>query len=306
MEPEDKESHDRGDELDFLDEKKDEGVEGKKEAAKDDDKSGDEDKEKEKERKQEHRIPKQRLDQEIAKRRAAEESAARRIEELEKQIVRQRESADVRRLESRVGQLDAALEKAMDEGDTKEARAIRAEIRATERLINRAEAAQQSIEAKQQAVAEVRYDLVLSRIEFEYPQINPDSDEFEASKAEECFELIEAFKSKGASPDQALARAVRYVLGPPRSALQVAEQELGKDGLRRAAADPKEERALEARKKIADATRRQPPAGRGVGVDSDRLGDHKKLTADEIARMSQKQFAKLDEDTLKALRGDEV
>ena len=66
----------------------------------------------------------------------------------------------------------------------------------------------------------------------------------------------------------------------------------------------KNARTLAARDKAASAAAQQPPDIAKVGVDSDKMGG--KLDAGKAIKLSQEQFAKLDDETLARLRGDEL
>lgn len=246
----------------------------------------------------EDRIPKARLDKEIQRRKLAEERAAERIKELEAQIQVQRRSADAEVLEKKIAELDDQYDDAIADGEKAKAKALKTEIRKLERDLNRVEANQQALAAKVAAVAELKYDMALSQIELDYPQLNPDGDDFDKEAAEEVSDLLDAYKIKGLSPDQALKKAVRYVLGPPKAAVEAASKDLERDGLRRA-------RAEDARKKVAEAAKATPADTKGVGEDSDKRGGGQPKAVD-IAKMTQAQFAKLDEEALRRARGDEL
>ena len=254
-------------------------------------------------------IPKARLDQEIGRRKRETEAAAAEIARLEAQLQQQRESADVRRLDARLQELDDARDAALTAGETDKAKALRAEMRRVERAITRAETMQVSIAAKEEAVAVVRYDFAVSQVEAEYPQLNPDLEGvFDESAAQEVADVMDAFKLKGMAPADAMRRAVRLVLGPPKAAVARAAEtpDPAKDGLRRTPQQEADARIEAARRKAVDAATRGAPNTRAVGANSDAMGGEKKLTADAIARLDQKKFAALDEETLRTLRGDDI
>lgn len=255
------------------------------------------------------RIPKERLDQEIAKRRAAEQRFAEREAQLVAQIEQQKKDANVETLEKEIAKLDEQYDDAIADGEKAKAREIKVKMRDLERKLNRAEAVQASIQSKQAAVAEIRYDMAVSQVEMDYPMLNPDlEDTFDGEKAAEVMDMMDAFKLKGLPPDVALRRAVRYVMGPPPRLQEKAEVEVPdpeKDGLRRKDA-MKQERAAEGRRKAADAVTRQPPSTAKLGQDSDKMGESGKPSAAFVAKLSQEQFAKLDEETKARLRGDDL
>jgi len=248
------------------------------------------------------RIPKERLDQEIAKRRAAEQRAAERIQELERQIQAQRQSANVTDIEKKIAELDEKYDDAISEGEKSKAKEFRTEIRRLERDLSRAEATNAALNAKQAAVNELRYDMALSQVEMDYPELNPDDEEnFAPEQAQEVADLIDALKAKGNSPDAALRKAVKYVMGPPKRAKEAADKadrDVERDGLRR-------QREEDARKKVADAARRQP-ARTDEGLDHDKAGTGGKMTAQQISKMSHDEFVKIDEEALRRARGDDL
>ena len=106
-----------------------------------------------------------------------------------------------------------------------------------------------------------------------------------------------AFVKAGQKRADALAKAVKYVLGAPPAA--------GKAGDDDKAKELADQRAAEARKKAAEANKKQPPDGKNVGLDSDKAGGGKGGDVD-VLRLSQDKFAKLDEETKAKLRGDTI
>jgi hypothetical protein len=243
------------------------------------------------------RIPKERLDQEIQKRRNAEQRAAERINELERELASRTSSADIAQLEQDVAALDDQYDEAIADGERGKAKEIKAQIRVLERQIQRAETGLAAANAKVAAVAELKYDMALSQVELDYPALNPDSAEFDRDATAEVAELIDSFKLKGMDPSAALRKAVKYVLGAPTKAAED-NRNVERDGLREA-------KASEARRKAADAIARTPANLAKSGKDSDTAGGALP-DARAVAKMSQDEFSKLD-DTMKArLRGDDI
>ena len=106
--------------------------------------------------------------------------------------------------------------------------------------------------------------------------------------------MLNAFVKSGTKRSEALAKAVRYVLGaPPEQKVSDAAKALA------------EERAKKAREKAAEADKKQPPSSAKVGLDSDKAGKGGEQGID-VMRMSQDKFSKLDEETKARLRGDEL
>ena len=103
--------------------------------------------------------------------------------------------------------------------------------------------------------------------------------------------LMSAFVARGFTRHAALNKAVKYVVGN-------APKMEDTDVLRKA-------RDLEARKKTADALKKTPPNMSKTGLDSDKAGGSGKHGID-VMKLNQEKFAKLDEETKAALRGDEL
>src|SRR5690606_1554678 len=111
--------------------------------------------------------------------------------------------------------------------------------------------------------------------------------------------LLEAFMARGFARHVALQKAVRYVMGPAPTAKK------GKGDDNAEAEALKQRRAEEARKKAAEADKQQPASTAKVGLDSDKAGKGGDGRID-VMRLSQEQFAELEEAELARLRGDEV
>ena len=151
--------------------------------------------------------------------------------------------------------------------------------------------------ARKAAIDEMSYNAQLAGYEAKYPALNPEHEDFDEDKTDEVATLLNAFVKSGQKRADALAKAVKYVLGAPRS---------GKaDDADDKAKELADHRAAEARKKAADANKKQPPNGKDVGLGSDKAGGGKGGDVD-VLRLSQDKFAKLDEETKAKLRGDVI
>lgn len=275
-----------------------EGGEGEETAEEKAEREAEEKAQKEKEEREARiRIPKKRFDEAQRKARDREAVLNARIQELEKAVGGKKDDDELSNLQKGVKELRDKYEDLLLEGKKDEARKARADLEAAQDKLSDYKAAATSNAARREAVDTLRYEEALAKLEQSYPVLNPDNDEtFDEEKVAEVSELMKAImKSQGLQRHVALAKAARYVLGPPASK---------SDGLR----DPEEvrkQREADARKKAADANKRQPADTGKAGKDSDKDGGGADGKID-IMKLSKSAFDKLSEDKLAALRGDEV
>lgn len=267
----------------------------KKEAEKEEDpeKKADEDEHPEKERSKV--IPRERFDKAQEKARAREEALQAKIADLEKQTSAQRMSADVQKLNFAIEDLQEKYEDAVLDGKKEDARAIRKELAKLQDVMIEVKTQVSSEAAKRETIQELKYDAALAKAEVDHPELNPDSDQYDPALTDEVGVLLESFVLRGFTRDVALGKAVRYVVGAP------AKRDPDNIDPKKVAAD----RAAEARKKAADAVKKQPPAIDRAGIDSDKGGSKEGKDID-IMRISQERFAKIDDETLSRLRGDSL
>jgi hypothetical protein len=234
------------------------------------------------------KVPKARLDQEIAKRRAAEDRALA----AEGKVNARSAAADVVKMERDLAELDDKYDTAISDGDKAEAKKLKTEMRVIERQISRAESSADAARAQYQAVDTLKYDMLLERLEERHPVLNEDSDEFDKEVASEVVDLMAALQKNGLSRTDALKRAVKYVV---REAPDKKDE--GTSGLR-----TKDQRAEDTKKRALDAIARTPGDNRRVG----KVTAGAEAAARTVAQMSQSEFAKMDDAALAKLRGDEI
>lgn len=239
------------------------------------------------------RIPKERFDEALSKARSREEALNQRIAELEGRIQTGAKKAETSEMQTQLEELQDKYEEFLVDGDRTNAKKIRAQIDKLRDDLIDARTSAKSDAARKAAIEELKYDSLLAKLEGDYADINPDSENYSQEKTEEVGVLLEAFVARGFTRHSALEKAVKYVLGPVKK-----EPTDDSDVIR-------EERATKARKKTADAVKKQPPSTTKIGVDSDKAGA-KNAAGVDILRLSQDQFAELDEKTLAQLRGDDV
>ena len=240
------------------------------------------------------RIPKSRFDEAQAKARAREQALLEEIERLksgQQATAAQKAVSDMR---SKIEELQDKYEDLILDGKKDEARKVRKQVDALREELVEYQTSVKSDAARRAAVEELSYNAQLAGFEAKYPALNPEHEDFDEDLTNEVATLLNAFVKSGIKRADALAKAVRYVLGPPP------EQKVSD-----AAKALAEERAKKAREKAAEADKKQPPSSAKVGLDSDKAGKGGELSID-VMRMSQEKFAKLDEETKAKLRGDEL
>lgn len=240
------------------------------------------------------RIPKSRFDEVQAKARAREQALLEEIERLKGGQQASATQQAVTDMRSKVEELQDKYEDLILDGKKDEARKVRKQVDALREELIEYQTSVKSDAARKGAIEELSYNAQLANFESKYPALNPEHEAFSEEQTNEVATLLNAFVSSGTKRADALAKAVRYVLGsPPEQKVPDAAKTLA------------EERARKAREKAAAADTKQPPSTSKVGLDSDKAGKEGALGID-VMRMSQDKFAKLDEETKAKLRGDEI
>ena len=206
----------------------------------------------------------------------------------------------VHNAEKNLLQLETQYNKLLADGEIEKATSKMTEIRRLERSINEYMSDAKTQRATEAAVERVRYDTILDRLESAYPEINPDSADYDEATYKDVIDLFNAFSAKGDIPSLALQKSVKFVLGAttakeraatevtPRASKEVIE------GARKAAAVGRN----------ISAAKGTPPLTNKIGLNSDEKGGG--LTPEGLMKMSQSDFAKLGEKDLSRLRGDEL
>lgn len=240
------------------------------------------------------RIPKSRFDEAQAKARAREQAL---LEEIEKLKGGQQASATqkaVSDMKSKIEELQDKYEDLILDGRKDEARKVRKQVDAMREDLVEYQTSVKSDAARKAAVEELTYNAQLAGFEAKYPALNPEHEDFDEDQTNEVAALLSAFVKSGTKRAEALAKAVKYVLGnPPEQKVSDAAKALA------------EERAKKARERAAEADKKQPPSSAKIGLDSDKAGKGGEQGID-VMRMSQDKFSKLDEETKAKLRGDEL
>lgn len=251
----------------------------------------------EEEKKKRIRIPKSRFDEALGKAKQREQALLDEIEKLKGGQQASATAKAVRDMRDEIDKLQDKYEDLILDGKKEEARKVRRHVEALRDELSEYQTNTKSEAARKAAIDEMSYNAQLAGYEAKYPALNPEHEDFDEDKTDEVATLLTAFVKSGQKRADALAKAVKYVLGAPPAAGKG-----GDDDKTKGLAD---QRAAEARKKAADANKKQPPNGKDVGLDSDKAGGGKGGDVD-VLRLSQDKFAKLDEETKAKLRGDEV
>lgn len=251
----------------------------------------------EEERRKRVRIPKARFDEALGKAKAREQALLDEIEKLKGGQQAAATTKAVGEMRSKIDELQDKYEDLILDGKKDEARKVRRQVDELRDALSEYQTNTKSEAARKAAIDEMSYNAQLAGYEAKYPALNPEHEEFDEDTTDEVATLLNAFVKAGQKRADALAKAIKYVLGAPPAA--------GKGGDGDKAKELADQRAAEARKKAADANKKQPPDGKNVGLDSDKAGGGKGGDVD-IMRLSQDKFAKLDEETLSKLRGDDV
>lgn len=250
--------------------------------------------------KKDTRIPLSRHEKILQKERDARQAVERELKKYQGGAQVADLNADIKKAEDTVSVLEKEYAKLITDGESEKAAAKMAEIRRTEREINEAKNDAKIASAVARATENVRYSTALERIESEYPVLNEDHDDFDEEVFGEVVELMNGYKAQGYTPTDALQKAVKKELGA-----KTAAQKKVVDTTPRV--DPKDvaaARKKEAATKTANAVESTPASTAKVGVDSDKIGGS--LSAKAIMGMNQKDFAKLPDEALARLRGDEL
>lgn len=251
----------------------------------------------EEEKKKRIRIPKSRFDEALGKAKQREQALLDEIEKLKGGQQASATAKAVKDMRAKIDELQDKYEDLILDGKKDEARKVRRQVDELREDLTEYQTNTKSEAARKAAIDEMSYNAQLAGYEAKYPALNPEHEDFDEDKTDEVATLLNAFVKAGQKRADALAKAVKYVLGAPPAAGK------GDDGDKsKGLAD---QRAAEARKKAAEANKKQPPDGKNVGLDSDKAGGGKGGDVD-VLRLSQDKFAKLDEETKAKLRGDTI
>lgn len=240
------------------------------------------------------RIPKHRLDEVVTKSKAREQALLEEIDRLKGGAQAVDFNKGITDLRAKISDLTDKYEDALLDGKKVEAKAARKQLDLLRDELLETQTAVKSTAAQRAAVDEVTFNSQLASVEATYDVLNPENPKYDDDKAREVVRLMNALIAVKSPRAKALTEAVHYVMGPPPAFK-------GEDK----SAEIAKQRAEAARRKAAEADKKQPANAADVGVNSDRLGGGAPQSAD-VMKMTQVQFSKLTEDNLARLRGDIV
>lgn len=255
-----------------------------------------EDKPKAKGKKDNRVIPRERLNQEIAKRKEERARLEAENTRLREQLARDETVKKLSGIESEIGTLEESYSKLSAEGQVDKAADVLKQIRMKERELLRLESSAMTDRARSAAKEEIRVETLVETLTEQYPVIDPAAEEYD----QDVVDMIEGLRSRymqaGHAPSAALKAAATKVLG--RMAAKD-DEPAPKKGL--AGAPKAAEKTAAAVKKAVDASKRQP-AKAEVGIDHDKRGAA--YSAEKIAKMSEAEYDKLPEHVKAKARGD--
>lgn len=248
-------------------------------------------------------IPKERFDEQRMKAKERETALMDRIKALEAGVVRDVQAQDVTKLDGEIKELETKYQQALDDGDKTLAIETMRSIRLKERQISEASVEHKTDRARALAVEEFKVDMLIERMEQDFPVLNPSDEAYDQEVVDEVVLLRSGFEKSGMSSSAALTKAIKYVMATVVKAEPGAEDEAPKDEKAKGLGGAKAaERRAEQLKKNLEAADKQPAKLTDVGLDS-----HKKGGGESTAKpseMTPEEYSALPESTRAKLRGD--
>lgn len=239
-------------------------------------------------------IPKARFDELRRKKDAQIEAAENRARELEEKLKLTEGPATVQEAEAILEQKIELHQNLLADGKLAEAKGIFKEINALNRRIARLEIQPVVQNLAHEAVRADTLEGVIDMYTSEFPEFREGSKEFDQELVNEVAELQTAFQAMGHSPAKALKKAADMVIKANQLS---ASSDRGAEPEKKGKASDRKAAAV---KTNVDVAGRQPPGLSTVGTDSDKMG----ASNIDVSSLSQEAFSKIDENTLKRLRGD--
>jgi len=245
------------------------------------------------ETKKQHMIPKDRLDQELAKRRQLEN----RLKELEEKAKTTETPAP--HAEFDFDDAETRYMTAVLDGETDKAKQIRAEIRQMERAQLQAELQSSMQETSQRTQAQIRLDQAVQDVTSKFPELDVNGEAPNQDLINETNELMSGFLNAGYDPVDALNKAVGYTTASLGLNAPVNEPAVIPGAVdKKVVADKTAKKTADSAAKKAKAQEQQPPK---LGGESQRSRDDNVV---DIFQMSDKELNQLSDEQLRKLRGD--
>ena len=247
--------------------------------------------ENEADKKKQHMIPKDRLDQELAKRRQLEN----KLKELEEKAVEKPQAT----VEFDFDDAEAKYMEAVLDGETDKAKQIRAEIRTMERQQMQLELQNSMQQTSQQTQAQIRLEAAVKEVTTAHPYLDLNSPDANQDLINETNELMSGFLNAGYDAVDALNKAVGYTTQSMGINAPVGEEAVIPNAVdKKVVADKVAKKTADSAAKKAQAANQQPPK---LGGESQRSRDDNVV---DIFKMSDKELNQLSEEQLRKLRGD--
>lgn len=245
----------------------------------------------------EHRVPKARFDQAVNKER---ERAAALEAELSRYRTREQQQAQAANFEESQAKVKEMLKQhssLLADGDLDKASEVMENVLQLRDDMSQARAQAMADNARNSARNEVKYDATVERLEATYPEINPDSPDFDETAVKRVQAMVSGImQTQGKDAASALLEATDILLKPAKEAQTLRDkpsEEAAEAGLRRTQA--------QIDKNIKTAAQ-QPPATKDLGKDHDATGGA--LNAAAVAQMSWEEFMAVPDAELSKMRGD--
>lgn len=250
------------------------------------------------------RIPLSRHEAILAKERERREQLETQLKGFQGQQAVVKTNEEISKRETKIGELEAEMAKAQADGEHAKVAKLMRDIRTLDREVMALDSEAKIAAAEARAVESARYRVTLERIEEQYPILNEDSPDFDEEVYKEVVDLMKAYRAAGRTPADALQRAVKKELGASTYAQKQATTVKPRVDEEDLQAKTKAERTAAATDKTLKALKQPSTAVAKTGINSNDAGAAR--TAKDVIKMSQSDFAKLDEKELAKLRGDEV
>jgi hypothetical protein len=244
-----------------------------------------------------HMIPKTRFDQAVQKERNEKAELAQRLKQYETRAQQQQEAENFEESQKKVKELLKQHSSLLADGELDKASDVMEEVLQLRDDMQNARMTKQADNARNSAKIEVQYDATVTQLEAEYPEINPESEDFDQDAVRRVQMMVTGImQNEGKNPAEALREATDILLKPAKQATTLREkpsEEAVESGLRRT------QQQID---KNLKASEQQPPATDEVGKDHDKTGGA--LDAEKVSHMTWEEFIQVPDEELAKMRGD--
>lgn len=245
-----------------------------------------------------HRIPKSRFDEAVNRERERAAALERELAQFRKRQSQQEQAANFEESKAKVKELLKQHSSLLADGDLDKASDVMEEVLQLRDDMNTARAEALAANTRDATKNELRYDAAVERLESEYPQINPDAEEFDQDAVRSVQAMVSGLmQTEQLDPAAALVKAATLLLKPkPKENLRgKPSEQIAEAGLRRTEAQID---------KNLRTAQQQPPNTKEVGQDHDAKGGS--ISAESVMNMSWEEFVKLPDSELSKMRGDHI